>query len=112
MTIIEQKGGNYWIESFVVARATVGSGTGEELNTDINLERPGVFLGCSVSVDSALAASSMDQVQTSLQVGGSNNTLTFGLEITQIRLRRYNASSDVIFGAYILVFMRKNGVPS
>jgi len=111
MTIIEQKGGNYWIESFAVARASVGAAA--TVDTDITLERPGVFLGGSVSLDSALLFSDVDQTNLSLQVGGSNNALTIGAEITQVRLRRYNGSAGaLIFGAYILVFMRKKGTPT
>jgi len=112
MTIIDQKGGNFWIEAVTVPRAAVGSGSDTELNTEITLERPGVFLGCAVTLDSALVASDVDTVQLSLQVGGSNNALTIGTEITSVRLRRYNQSSDQIFGAYVLVYMRKNGQPS
>jgi len=111
MTIISQKGGNFWIESIAVARASVANNT--TTNTDIELSRPGVFLGCSVSLDSALAEDETDDINLSLQVGGSNNALTVGAEITQIRLRRYNENAGaLIFGAYILVYLRKRGVPA
>jgi len=111
MTIISQKGGNYWIESIAVARASVGSTS--TLDTDITLSRPGVFLGCSVSLDSALSNDEMDRISCSLQNGGGNNALTVGLEITQVRLRRYNDQGNAnIFGAYILVYMRKKGLPA
>jgi len=110
MTIIKQKGGNDWIESFAVARASIDQGV---TDTDINLSRPGVFLGCSVSMDSSLSEAELVFLDLSLQVGGSNNALTIGGEITQVRLRRYNDQvSANIFGAYILVFLRKKGLPS
>jgi len=104
MSIIFQKGGNFWIESIVVARASIGSST---LDTDINLERAGRFLGGSVTLDADLVEGNMERIQTSLEVGGTNNSLTFGLNITQIRLKRYNAGGAASFGAYILIFMGK-----
>jgi len=109
MTIITQKGGNYWIESFVVARAAIGSGV---TNTELTLERPGVFLGCSLAMDTSETETVMQNIHQSLQIGGTNNSLTFGLEITSVRLRRSNTSGTVSFGANVLIYMKKNGLPS
>jgi len=108
MTIIDQDGGNFWIETFVVARAAIGAGI---TDTELTLERPGLFLGCSIALDTAETEVVMNRCHTSLQVGSTDNSLTYGLEIGSIRLRRSNTSGTVTFGAYVLVFMRKKGLP-
>lgn len=109
MTIIEQKGGNFWIESIVVPRAAISGGV---TDTEITLERPGVFLGCSLALDTAETQGPMAQILFSLQQGGSDNTLTLGLNISSVRLRRSNLSGTDTYGVYILIYMRKNGPPS
>jgi len=54
MTIISQKGGNYWIESFVIPRTLISAGSA--LNTELTLERAGSFLSVSMVLDNSMGA--------------------------------------------------------
>jgi len=104
MPIIDQKGGNYWIESIEVARATVVA-AGQRDSGAINLERGGVFIGVSVTINSDTTNASGAQVTTA-----AAGELNIGDSITQVRFFARNTSgASQELGMHCLVYMRKVG---
>lgn len=95
-----------WIESFVVNRSSIAGNT--VTNTNLTLERPGKFVGCSLGMDVGL----IDEVQQSnialTMKNLSNGDLTYGLEITGVKIGRANNNAvAVLIGAKVLVYMTK-----
>jgi len=99
--IIFQKGGNFWIESHELVRATVAAGAAR---TDtITLDRPGTFVGAASTTDADNSAGGAAQVRT---VGGA--FLAYGTFVTQVEglVRNFGAGSIEV-GYRVLIFLRK-----
>jgi len=106
MVIIFQTGEEFWIESIIVPRTTILAAA--SLTTDSTLERAGVFLGSSGTLDGNEAVTVTPDVALTVKrtTGGQ---LTIGLNITAVRSQiQNNDAGSVLMGAKILVFMRKN----
>jgi len=94
----------FWIESFVVARAAIVQGT---TTTDLVLTRSGHFVGLSAVLDTIVNNVGMRDIGIAV-TDLINAELTYGQEITGIRLRRSNVNVGAqTFGAKIMVFMRE-----
>jgi len=104
MTIFAQ-GNNWWIESFTVARAAIADQT--ERSTTHTLERAGVFIGGSATMDHDIVASAVSGM--SLVLRSSDNTeLVLGENITTIESVFMNDSGgSKTAGEIVLVLLRK-----
>jgi len=110
MTIISQKGGNFWIESFLVPRTSISAT--DTIDTTHTLERSGIFLGCSSSLDNVLGFADAVFLNSVLR-NVDNSQLTFGQFITQIESSMTNdKTSAIISGIHIIVWMKKRGLPT
>jgi len=113
MTIIFEFGGNFWIET--VALSCVMGTDEEEVNSAlVNLERPGHFVGGSLSGIFGPAGDAPNEMGMTELRDQSGNQIAYGAQITGIIARCSKASGfqsgTLIFTA--LIFMRKNGLPS
>lgn len=110
MTIITQKGGNYWVESFDLARTAIT--TGNSLITAHTLDRPGIFLAISICLDNSASVADRQELSASVR-NINNNQLSLGDFVTGIEsLITNNAGGTVTTGAHLVVWMKKRGVPT
>ena len=103
MTIIFSQGGNFWIESHELLRATVVDGAARTLTSF--LDRPGTFLGGSATADAnnsdlGNAIILRDTDGTQIQIGQS--ILGFQATVTN------SAGGDREVGIKVIMFMRKS----
>jgi len=106
MTLIAQ-GTNWWIESFTVTRASIADQA--ERVTAHTLNRAGVFLGASVSMDHDIAASAVTGLQVVIRAL-DDSQLVIGEDITGVESVFMNDSgAAAIVGQVVLVFMRSRG---
>jgi len=104
MSIVAQ-GANWWIESFTVTRASILSNS--ERETTHTLERPGVFLGGSATMDHDIAANSVTGLNLVLR-NTDNSQLVIGSNITAVESVFMNdGASARIVGEIVLIFLRK-----
>lgn len=104
MTIVAQ-GNNWWIESFVVPRASIAANA--ERITDHTLERAGVFLGGNASEDHNIDPILVIGLDLALR-NTDDSQLLIGQNITAVRSAFSNdGGAAKIVGEMILVFMRK-----
>jgi len=109
MTIIFQKGNNFWIESLITARTSIAATTTSSF--DSTLERPGIFLGASLALDIPTTVTGAEQVLISAGIRQLDNSeLVFGDNISTIRTRitNQNATAEIV-GTKIIVYLRKIG---
>jgi len=110
MTIIFNKGGSFWIESHQITIVPVDLAAGRYA-VPIQLDRPGTFLGGSISVIETAndAANAQGNSQIMLQqVGGA--ILNIGDQITQVdaaTLKLATAGGTSV-DVNVILFMRKN----
>jgi len=110
MTIISQKGGNLWQESFDIPRTVIAGGG--SLITLHTLQRPGIYLGCALVMDSS------ETVQVSVRTNAvarqeDNSFLSIGTFITTIEtVIQNNDAGTSTTGLHVLVWLRKRGVPA
>jgi len=102
MVIIDQKGGNYWIEAFDTPRATVTAGN--ERAATLTFERPGFVVGVSICPDADTDEIAGGRVFTG---GGALILNTFQLNV--ISRIRNNSSSSQEVGFKTMVWLRKRG---
>jgi len=106
MVLIFQSG-NFWIESFSVARASIADQA--ERVTAHTLERAGVFLGVSATMDHDIAAAAVTGL--CLVARRTNDAaLVIGQNITALETVFMNDSgAAAIVGEQVLIFMRGRG---
>jgi len=95
--------GEFWIESFVIARAAIAQGL---VDSDQTLSRAGFFVGASMVLDGDL--SEAERLDVGLQISDTADTeLTYGEEITQVRIKLSNNNAGArTFGAKVIIFLR------
>jgi len=108
MVIVYERGDEFWIDSLDLAIASVAAGG--FANVTIPISRAGTFLAGSCSIDTGSAsAATAHFVNVELQNQTGGNHMVVGDRITGIRIRKTNgAAAAVTFGAYVILFMRKN----
>jgi len=109
MTIIFQTGNSFWIEELNIVRSAVGANSIE--NDDQLLERQGIFLSASATIDTNTAVDLPENQEVSVSIRRIDNAdLVAGQRILGIRVRRYNDNAtEETFGVKVLVFMRGTG---
>jgi len=107
LTIIFQKGEEFWIEAFTVARSSISAG-GFGI-TNFTLQRAGTFLGAALAVDTAGAVADIADVIAFVR-NDDVTELTFGQALSILEVVRTNGSSNAVtFGCHVIVFMRGTG---
>jgi len=102
--VVVAQGNNWWIESFTVTRLSVANGA--QQGTTHTLERSGVFLGGSTTLDHA-AAATVGSVSTALR-NTDNTQLSIGENLTAIQSIMSNDSGGALtIGVIVIVFLRK-----
>jgi len=110
MTIIQQKGGNYWIEAFDVARTVITGGS--SLVTAHILERGGIFLGISICLDNSESVSNRRTIEGTVR-NTDNTQLIRGEFMTEFESFITNdAGGSITTGAHLVVWMKKRGQPA
>jgi len=105
MVIIFEKGGEFWIESFVNARSNVNAAATKTVN--FTLTKSGIFIGCSVTVDS-------DSNRQDVGVRNIDDSeITYGQVMTTIRaFARNQLGTAAQIGFKVIIFMRGRGAGS
>jgi len=108
MTIIFQKGSNFWIESHdIVIQAVLANSF---VNVDVTLNRPGAYLGSLSSKIIQSADPALINVLDTMVLNVAGLRLNFGDNVTQVRVRLSNNSGSALNeGASLIVFLRGVG---
>lgn len=102
--VIVTQGTGWHIESFVVSRASIAD-QAERTTTHI-LERPGVFLGGSATMDHDLAASAVTGLSLVLRAN-DDSQLAIGEDVIAIESTFMNDSgAAAVVGEIVVVFIR------
>jgi len=103
--VIVAQGTGWWIESFIVPRASIDSNL--ERTTIHTLERPGVFIGGSVTPDHDIDPNLVIGLHVVLR-RTNDAQLTYGLKISALESVFMNdGGAAKIVGEMVLVFLRK-----
>jgi len=101
------QGVNWWIESFHVARASIADQA--ERSTTHTLERAGIFLGGSATLDHDITPASVTGLSMVLRAS-DNSELVIGESVISVESVVMNDSgSALVVGENVLVFMRGRG---
>jgi len=104
MTIIFQKGDEFWIETFARSRVSVAAGSSS--GTTFTLERAGTFLGGQATIDAPTGALETGLVGASIRTTGGLQ-IVLGDEITSFIAIRFNGDASALnLGAYVTMYMR------
>jgi len=107
MALIFGQGNSFWIESFIVTRASIADQA--ERVTIHTLERSGKFLGAAATMDHDIAASAVTGLQLVLR-STDDSQLVIGEDITALESVFMNDSgAAAIVGETVLIFMRGTG---
>jgi len=103
--VIVAQGNGWWIESFVVTPAAVADQAAR--TTTHTLERAGVYLGSTTSIDHTTSApSSAGLTMIVRATGGEQLTIGQNIEALNSLILNDSGASSVI-GETIMVFLRK-----
>jgi len=104
MTVVAQ-GNNWWIESFHVARASIADQA--ERSTTHTLERAGVFLSGSATMDHDIVASAVSGLSLVLRAS-DNSELVIGENMSSLESVFMNDSGgSKTAGETVFVLLRK-----
>jgi len=106
MPVVAQ-GNNWWIESFHVARGAIADQA--ERITNHTLERPGVLIGGSATMDHDIVATAVTGLSLVLRETDSSE-LVIGANVTALQSVFMNDSGgSKTVGETVLILLRKSG---